>query len=202
MSSPVPLVLALAIVLPAASPVSSANSPAPLPTLAILRLFDCANDHSTYPMLPSVLVTAAEMPSDPCSACPPGAFQVLSLPKVQSAPAVFDRNLVKLSVVPELSWRWIARILVAGRVAPELSAAIAGSFQVVTLPEKIFAMVAGLSWRLDTPVTLKTIAIGPTTIGTWMAGPLLHRASALGWSAAASGESEPAKSAVPEMKAC
>src|SRR2546429_8081933 len=153
-SLPVPVVLALAIVLPAASPVSSANSPAPLPTLAIFRLPDVANDHSTYPMVPSDLPIAAATPSEPFSALPPGAFQFLSLPKVQSAVAVLDRNLVELSVVPELSDRCTARIFVAGSVAPELSAAIAGSFQVVTLPAKIFAMVAGLSWRLDTPVTL------------------------------------------------
>src|SRR2546421_6450973 len=154
MSLPVPAVLALATVLPAASPVSSAYSPAPLPPLAIFRLPDWAKDHSTYPMVPSDFPIAAETPSEPFSASPPGAFQVLSLPYVQSVPAVLDRNLAKLSVVPELSDRCTDRIFVAGSVAPWLSAAIAGSFQVVTLPEKILAMVAGLSCRPETPLTL------------------------------------------------
>ena len=61
---------------------------------------------------------------------------------------------MKLSVVPELSERCTVRILVAGSVAPGLSAAIAGSFQVVTLPAKILAMVGALSCRLVTPLTL------------------------------------------------
>src|SRR2546421_7496293 len=154
MSSPVPAGLALAMVLPAASPVSSTNSPAPLPTLAIFRLLDWANDHSTYPMVPSDLLIAAATPSEPFSPSPPGAFQVLSLPKLQSEAEVLARNLVKLSVVPELSDRCTVKIFVDGSVAPWLSAAIAGSFQVVTFPAKIFAMVAGLSCRLVTPLTL------------------------------------------------
>src|SRR2546421_11982314 len=147
-----PLTVALAMVFPAASPVSVTNSPAALPILAMVRLLLCANDHSTYPMAPSVLLSAAAMPSLPFSASPPGPFQVLSLPKVQSALAVLDRNLVKLSVVPELSDRCTDRILVLGSVTPGLSPAMAASFQVVALPAKIFARVAGLSWRVVTPL--------------------------------------------------
>src|SRR5581483_2515662 len=105
------------------------NSPAPLPILAVLRLSAWANDHSTYPIEPSSFVSAAAIPSEPLSPSPPGAFQVLSCPKVQSLAAAAPRYLVKLSVVPELSERWIVEILVDGSVTPELSATMAGSFQ-------------------------------------------------------------------------
>src|SRR2546428_11661289 len=105
-------------------------------------------------MAPSDLPTCADTPSEPFSASPPGPFQVLSWPNVQSLAAEAARYLVKLSVVPELSERCTVKILVDGRVAPWLSAAIAGSFQVVTLPAKIFARVAGLSCRPVTPLTL------------------------------------------------
>src|SRR2546422_917083 len=81
----------------------------------------------------------------PFSACPPGAFQTLSLPKVQSEPAVAARYLVKLSVVPDESDRWIARIGADGRVAFGLSPLIAASSQVFTVPAKILASVAGLN---------------------------------------------------------
>src|SRR5256714_9497912 len=140
------------MVFPAASPVNVTNSPAALPILAMLRLLLCAKDHSTYPMAPSVLPSAEAIPSEPFSASPPGPFQVLSLPKVQSALADFARYLVKLSVVPELSDRCTDRILVLGSVTPGLSPAMAASFQVVALPAKIFARVAGLSWRVVTPL--------------------------------------------------
>src|SRR2546429_161967 len=105
-------------------------------------------------MEPCPLDTAADTPSEPFSACPPGAFQTLSLPKVQSEPAVAARYLVKLSVVPEESERWIARIGADGSVALGLSPLIAGSSQVLTVPAKIFASVAGLNCRSLAPLTL------------------------------------------------
>src|SRR3954467_4653707 len=98
-------------------------------------------------MAPSFFLTELETPSEPFSAEPPGAFQTLSWSNVQSAVAVFDRYLVKLSVVPELSERCTARIGVAGRVTPALSAMMAASFHLVTLPAKIFASVAGENCR-------------------------------------------------------
>src|SRR5947208_11482594 len=105
-------------------------------------------------MEPWFFETAVDTPSEPFSACPPGAFQTLSLPKVQSEPAVAARYLVKLSVVPDESDRWIARIGADGRVAFGLSPLMAGSSQVLTVPAKIFASVDGLNCRSLAPVTL------------------------------------------------
>ena len=51
------------------------------------------------------------------------------------------RNLVKPAVVPEESERWTTAMLVLGRLMPELSALIAGSFQVLIWPRKIFEIV-------------------------------------------------------------
>src|SRR3954453_23795940 len=105
-------------------------------------------------MVPSVLLTLLATPSDLAAPTPPGAFQALALPKVQSASAVLARYLVKLSVVPDSSERCTAWIAVAGSLASGLSALMAGSSHLVTLPAKIFARVAGLNWRLSTPLTL------------------------------------------------
>ena len=44
------------------------------------------------------------------------------------------RKLVKPTVVPEESERWITVIAVLGRLTPGLSASISGSFQVLILP--------------------------------------------------------------------
>src|SRR5215471_6748328 len=153
-------------------------------------------------MEPSVFLTWAETPSEPCSASPPGACHTLSWLYVHAEPAVPVRYLVKLSVVPELSARCTGVIAVDGRVTPGLSAAMAGSFQVLMVPEKMPASVAGLNCRLVAPLTLVTTAIGPTTMGRWIATPEPQCLFALGWSVAESGESEPAKSAVPAMNAC
>src|SRR5690349_1884138 len=110
-------------------------------------------------MAPSLGLTAAETPSEPCWPEPPGAFHTLSCAKVQSLPAVAPRYLVKLSVVPELSERCTVRIVVAGSVTPGLSAAIAASFHLVTVPEKILASVDGENCRLVAPLRLVTTAI-------------------------------------------
>ena len=59
---------------------------------------------------------------------------------------------MKLSVVPDSSERCTVWIAVAGSLASGLSALIAASSHLVTLPAKIFARVAGLSWRLSTPL--------------------------------------------------
>src|SRR5215475_4370611 len=105
-------------------------------------------------MAPSVCARNFEMPSEPCSASPPGAFQTLSWPNVQDGALVEARYLVKLSLVPELSARCTVVIFVDGRLAPELSAAISGSFHLVTLPAKMSASVVPDSCRLLTPLTL------------------------------------------------
>src|SRR5256714_13877812 len=136
------------MVLPAAPPVRSPSSPLALPILAIFCLLAWANDHSTYAIEPSALFSEPATPSLPFSASPPGAFQVLSCPKVQSPAAEAVRYLVKLSVVPELSERCTVRILGAGSVAPGVSAAIAGPFQGATLPAQGLAMVRAFGRRL------------------------------------------------------
>src|SRR3954447_6882623 len=153
-SLPVPTILAPSMVLPALWPLSSVYSPAPFLTSAIFRLLFSAKDSSTYAMAPGVLLTAAATPSEPLAPVPPGAFHALALLNVQSADAVLLRYLVKLSVVPDSSERWIVEIADAGSFAPEFWAAIAGSFHLVILPAKILAIVGASSCRLSTPSAL------------------------------------------------
>src|SRR5262245_15012504 len=153
-------------------------------------------------MAPSLDLTAADTPSEPFWPEPPGAFQTLSWSKDQSEAAVLLRYLVKLSVVPELSERCTARIGEGGRVTPALSALMVASSHFVILPEKILARVAGENCRLLAPLTFVTTAIGPITIGRWIAWlPPPQRWSAPGFSVSLRAESEPAKSAVPAVKA-
>ncbi|WUX02231.1 hypothetical protein OG568_08505 [Streptomyces sp. NBC_01450] len=73
---------------------------------------------------------------------------------------------------------------------------IAASFQLVIFPLKIFARVCADRFNgALTPETSYITAIAPGTRGMLIALlPLPQRASALGWSAADSGKSEPAKS--------
>src|SRR4051794_28116682 len=73
---------------------------------------------------------------------------------VHTVGAAATRNFVKLSVVPELSDRCATTIGVDGSLAPGLSAAMAGSFQVVTWRWKILAIVSGLSCSSSTPLRL------------------------------------------------
>jgi hypothetical protein len=75
------------------------------------------------------------------------------------------RNFVKFSVVPELSARCTTVIAVEGSFLPLLSAAIAGSFQVLISPEKIFASVSADSWRFFTFLRLYDTVIGAATVG-------------------------------------
>src|SRR5205085_4948321 len=77
------------------------------------------------------------------------------------------RNSVKFWVVPEESDLTARVIAVLGRLTPELSALIFGSFQVLILPEKMPAMVAGDSFRLLTPDRLYAIVIGPMMTGKY-----------------------------------
>src|SRR6516164_1423062 len=76
------------------------------------------------------------------------------------------RNLVKLAVVPEESERTAMAIAVLGRVTPELSAAIAGSFHFVILPSKMPAITGADSCSgLLRPDRLYESVIGPTMTG-------------------------------------
>src|SRR6478752_6655630 len=105
-------------------------------------------------MDPSVLLICLDTPSLPCAATPPGAVQDFEASIVQSDGAAALRYLVKFSVVPESSARCTAWIARAGRVTPEFSAAMAGSFQVLMVPLKIPANTAGVNVRLSTPAML------------------------------------------------
>src|SRR5262245_27256299 len=131
-------------------------------------------------MEPLVFFTASATPWEPWAPWPPGAVHFLPPSKVQTEGAVPVRNLVKLSVVPESSERWIVAICRFGRVTPGLSFAMAGSFQFLIVPAKILASVSGVSCRLWRLGTLYATPIGPTTIGRLMATlPLPQRALAL-----------------------
>src|SRR6478735_10322057 len=105
-------------------------------------------------MAPLVCETAVATPSEPLTPLPPGAVHFLPPSNVHTSGAVAVRYLVKLSVVPESSLRWYVWIAVDGRVASGLSALIAASSHVLTLPAKISAIVFGESCRLSTPLTL------------------------------------------------
>src|SRR6476619_6602857 len=82
----------------------------------------------------------------------------------------------------------------SGRLAPLLSAAMAGSFHLVIWPWKILASTSPLMTSLSAPSTLYASATGPNTSGRFHAGLPPQRSSALGPCSSLSAESEPAKS--------
>src|SRR5215831_17034624 len=94
-----------------------------------------------------------------------GHWMVDPLPSVHDEGAACIRYWVKFWVVPEPSDRWATVMLVDGRLAPGLSAAMAGSFHVFTVREKILAIVSGDNWSLSIPFTLYDIVIGPNSTG-------------------------------------
>src|SRR5579863_7227083 len=96
-----------------------------------------------------------------------GHLTVLLLPSAHALPTASCRNSVKFCVVPEESERTARVIGVLGRLTPGLSALIAGSFQVLIWPWKIFAIVVGSSFRLLTPVRLYDNVIGPMMTGKY-----------------------------------
>ena len=73
---------------------------------------------------------------------------------------------MKFSVVPESSARWTGVIARSGSVASGFVAAIAGSFQLVIVPAKIPAIVAGSRLSSSTPSRLKMTAIGEMYSGS------------------------------------
>src|SRR5450755_3709780 len=101
-----------------------------------------------YPTDPWVCLTAAATPAFLAAPVPTGHLTVLSEPTwdfqvgLQSA-----RNVVKPAVVPDESERCTTVIFVLGSFIPGLSLAIAGSFQVLILPRKMFAVVGPSSLR-------------------------------------------------------
>src|SRR5258708_4154414 len=105
-------------------------------------------------MAPGGCLTCAATPADLAAGWPPLPAKALACGYGQSALAAVPRYLVRLSVVPDSSWRWKAWILVLGRVAVGLSALIAGSFHLVIFELKILAMVEASRTRLFTPERL------------------------------------------------
>ena len=119
----------------------------------------------------------------------PGHLMVELLPSVHTLGTAVLRNREKFCVVPEESERAAMVIGVLGRLTPELIAVIAGSFHLVILPWKMFAMTVGVSFRLVMPVRLYAIVMGPMMTGKYSTVLPLNRCR----SAAGIGESEPAK---------
>src|SRR5256885_4625007 len=148
-------------------------------------------------MAPGVDLTICATPPLPSPArAVDGHLMVESLPSVQALPAASWMNRVKFAVVPEESDRTARVIGVLGRLTPELSALIAGSFQVLILPEKMPAIVEGDSFRLLTPDRLYAIVIGPMMTGKYRIVLPVKPDSSL----AGMGESEPANWTVPAAR--
>src|SRR4051795_11268905 len=107
-------------------------------------------------MLPSFCLMHAATPSLPFAPVPVGHLTDLSTPgPFFHAGESSARNAVKFFVVPDSSLRWQTVMLPLGSETPLFSLAIAGSFQVLTLPRKMSATVAPSSLRpLSTPSTL------------------------------------------------
>ena len=100
---------------------------------------------------PGVLLIAAEVPSLPLAPSPTPPLNVLPAPLPHAPSEAASRYFWKLSVVPDWSLRKTTLIFSAGRVLPGFSAAMAGSFQVVTAPLKIFAAVGPSRTSPSTP---------------------------------------------------
>src|SRR5215471_464353 len=148
-------------------------------------------------MAPGVVLTICATPPLPLPACAvDGQLMVELLPSFQSLPAACSRKSEKFAVVPDESERTASAIGVLGRLTPELSALIAGSFQVLILPWKMPAMTGGSSFRLLTPDRLYDSVIGPSMTGKYSTVlPLKFATSSEGI-----GESEPANWTTPAAR--
>src|SRR5512133_1443863 len=113
------------------------------------------------------------------------------------------RNLSVFSVVPDSSERKNTVMFSLGSLAPGLSLAIFGSFQVFMVPLKISASTSAFIASLSTPSRLYAKASGPITMGRFQAGLFWQRSLALSasitpsFSSVLSAESEPPKSTRP-----
>src|SRR6516165_10090216 len=100
------------------------------------------------PLLPLMALATPLLPL-PATVLP-AQLMVLPVPSVQSVASALTRKAVKLAVVPDESDRCTTVMGVLG--SPLLpSAAMAGSFQLVILREKILAMVGADSLSVLTP---------------------------------------------------
>src|SRR5580700_1833563 len=140
-------------------------------------------------MAPGVDLTICATPGLPLPArAVDGHLMVELLPRVHTLGTASLRNRVKFCVVPEESERTATVIGMLGRLTPGLIDVMAGSFHLVILPSKMFAMTVGVSFRLLTPVRLYAIVIGPMMTGKYSTVLPLNS----GKSVAGIGESEPA----------
>src|SRR5207244_1337079 len=121
-------------------------------------------------MAPSVCLTAAATPELPLAPCPTGHSTALSEPTLSDhSELALDSQEVNTAVVPDSSERCTIVICVDGSFTPLLSAAISGSFHVLTLPRKTSAVVLPSSLRpLGTPFALYSSATAPTAVGNSM----------------------------------
>src|SRR5215469_16727837 len=111
-------------------------------------------------MAPGVVLMICATPPLPLPACALEGQLMVELEPSFQVGADSVRNREKFAVVPEESERTARAIGVLGRLTPGLSALIAGSFQVLMWPWKMFAMVGMSSFRLLTPDTLYDTVIG------------------------------------------
>src|SRR6476619_3398179 len=107
-------------------------------------------------MPPSVRVTRPATPAEPRAPMPAGKLTAVELPTFDfQSPFTAERKSVKLYVVPDPSERKIGVIRRFGMSAPLFSALIAGSFQFVIWPRKIFEIVFPSRFRcVGAPGTL------------------------------------------------
>src|SRR5690349_677518 len=103
-------------------------------------------------MPPSVWPNAVATAGLPEAPEPTPPLKVLPAPLAQ--PPALVRYRWKLSVVPDWSDRYTTLIFVSGSVAFGFSFLIAGSFQFLISPSKIFAVAAASRARSETPLTL------------------------------------------------
>src|SRR5215469_4341025 len=119
-------------------------------------------------MAPAVDLMICATPLLPLPArAPDGHVTIELLPSVQAPPTASCRNSVKFAVVPEESERTARVIGVLGRLTPELTALIAGSFQVVIFAWKISEISCAVSLRLLMPGRLYATSIGPIKTGKY-----------------------------------
>src|ERR1700759_1952110 len=143
------------MVLPTASElIATGSCPAEVTILASFSFWACANDHSLYVIEPGVFLMAAEVPSLPLAPSPTPPLNDFPPPLPQAPSEAPSRYCWKLSVVPDWSLRNTTCIGRSGRVVPALSAPIAGSFQFLIVPLKIFAVVGPSRFSELTPLML------------------------------------------------
>src|SRR5262245_48872071 len=120
-----------------------------------------------YPSDPGVWDTSPETPSLPLPPTPTGQATELETPTLDlNSGEIFARKSTKMNVVPDPSERWTNVMSIEGRFTPGLSAARAGSFHFVTLPNTMSARTVPLNLSgVVTPGRLYTGTTAPSTVG-------------------------------------